>query len=116
MRKWMWVAPVLLVAAGCSRNSSTSAGGPVLDPPATSTPGGGRGSSPAAPAPVRQATVIPSGTPLHVRLDSEVDTKHNRAGDGITASLVEPLVVDGLAVLPEGTRFTGHVTRAGASG
>jgi hypothetical protein len=60
--------------------------------------------------------VIPNGTPFHVRLDNEVDTKRNRAGDGITASLSEPLIVGGVAVLPQGTRFKGHVTTAGSSG
>jgi hypothetical protein len=60
--------------------------------------------------------VIPSGTALHVRLDSEVDTKRNRAGDGITATLVEPLQVGDTTVLPQGTRFQGHITQAGSSG
>ena len=117
MRKWMWIAPVLLLAAGCSKNSTTAGNPePVAQPAGAAAPAGGRGSAPGAPAPVRQATVIPSGTPLHVRLDSEVDTKRNRAGDGFSASLAEPLVVGGLAVLPEGTRFSGHVTMAASSG
>jgi hypothetical protein len=60
--------------------------------------------------------VIPSGTPFHVRLDNEVDTKRNRAGDRFSASLSEPLLVGGLAVLPAGTRFSGHITTAGSSG
>jgi hypothetical protein len=60
--------------------------------------------------------VIPSGTALHVRLDGEVDTKKNRAGDAFTATLEQPLVVEGATVLPEGTRFHGHVTTAGSSG
>jgi len=60
--------------------------------------------------------MIPNGTALHVRLDSEVDTKHNRAGDGFTATLTEPVQVGGETVLPKGTRFTGHITQADASG
>jgi hypothetical protein len=65
---------------------------------------------------VRKAVVIPSGTPLHVRLDQEVDTKKNKAGDRFSASLSETVLVGGLAVLPAGTRFSGHLTTAGSSG
>jgi hypothetical protein len=105
--------PVFVLAAGCSRKSPTAAAGnpePVAQPATSATAAGIGG------APVHNAVVIPSGTPLHVRLDTEVDTKHNRTGDGFSASLAEPLVVGGLAVLPEGTRFSGHVTKAAASG
>ena len=129
MRKFMWIAPVLLLVAGCSKNNPPTVAAsaePVDRSAAAAAPGGGRGSAPggaaatapaAAPAaPVRTPTVIPGGTPLHVRIDTEVDTKRNRAGDGFTASLTQPLVVGGMAVLPEGTRFNGHVTSAGSSG
>jgi hypothetical protein len=60
--------------------------------------------------------VIPAGTPLHVRLDSQVDTRRNRAGDRFTATLSRPLMVDGAVMLPEGARFSGHVTQSGTSG
>jgi hypothetical protein len=60
--------------------------------------------------------VIPNGTAFHVRLDTEVDTKRNRAGDAISASLAEPLLIGDQAVLPQGTRFSGHITTAGSSG
>jgi hypothetical protein len=119
MRKWLWIAPVMLLAAGCSRTNSSAT--------APATPGGAAATTssaaavpsspaPAPAAPVRNTLVIPSGTPFHVRLDTEVDTKHNRAGDGFTATLSQPLVVEGQAVLPVGTRFSGHITTAGSSG
>jgi len=146
MSKWIWIAPALLLAAGCSRNPE-----PVERPAAATNPGatgGGRGSAPGdSPAPVaagdataaassasaaanadqpgrplppaapaRQGVSIPNGTAIHVRLDRELDTKRDRAGDRFTASLSEPLEVGGMTVLPKGTRFAGHVTSAGASG
>lgn len=133
MRKFLLIIPVMLVTWGCSRNPepvAAAAGAPGA--PATApVAGGGRGSAPgdasapgvagaalpaaAAPAP-RAPLVIPSGTALHVRLDEEVDTKRNRSGDGFTATLEQPLTVDGVTVLPVGTRFNGHVTTAGSSG
>lgn len=144
LTKSIWVLPILLLAVGCSRNPEPVAAVDAAAP--AGSPGGGRGSAPvdstaamstpaappsAAPAtspavetaasvepaaPARNPIVIPSGTPFHVRLDNEVDTKRNRAGDRISASLSEPLLVGGLAILPAGTRFSGHVTTADASG
>jgi len=64
----------------------------------------------------RAGFVIPSGTPIHVRLDSGVDTRANRAGDGFTATLSQPIQVNGRAIVPAGTRFGGHLTTAAASG
>src|SRR5262245_58918611 len=119
MRKCFLVMPVLLLAAGCSRNptsaaASTAGGGPVpndasapapITAAAKPSPNGttGPATEPVAPpAPAKPAPVIPNGTALHVRLDSEVDTKHNRAGDAFTATLTEPIQVGGETVLPRG--------------
>jgi hypothetical protein len=60
--------------------------------------------------------VVPSGTPLHVRIDESIDTRRNRAGDGFTATLSQPVERDGRALIPAGTPFRGHVTSASASG
>jgi hypothetical protein len=67
-------------------------------------------------AAAQPAVVIPGSTNLHVRMDQSIDTHTNRAGDGFTATLAEPVVVGGRMVLPRGTRFTGHVTAAKSSG
>jgi hypothetical protein len=122
MRKCFLVMPVLLLAAGCSRNPTTAAastaGGGVVpnDASAPSPTAADKTAATPAPVPPKPAPVIPNGTALHVRLDSEVDTKHNRAGDAFTASLTEPIQVGGETVLPKGTRFTGHITQSDASG
>jgi hypothetical protein len=60
--------------------------------------------------------VIPRGTPVNVRLDQTIDTRRNRAGDGVHATLSQAVVVDGRTVIPAGTAFAGHVTTADASG
>jgi hypothetical protein len=64
----------------------------------------------------RVGTVIPSGTPLHVRVDESIDTRRNRAGDGFTSTLAQPIEIDGRVLLPAGTAFAGHVTTARTSG
>jgi hypothetical protein len=132
MRKWLYLAPVILLAA-CSRSGSNpsvaqtagpagnpepvaEAPAPVPEPgkpsPTQPLPSNTAAPDPAAPSPL----VIPQGTVVRVRLDEAVDTRRNRAGDGVTATLYEPIVIDGQAVVPAGTRFAGHVTVADASG
>jgi hypothetical protein len=59
---------------------------------------------------------LPAGTVFAVRLDHQVDTARNRAGDVVTATLVEPVMVGDKVVIPKGTRFRGRVTEASPSG
>lgn len=62
------------------------------------------------------ASVIPRGTRLRVRIDNELDTRHNQIGDRFTASLYQPVVLNGRTVLPVGTRFHGHLVTSKPSG
>jgi hypothetical protein len=111
MCKWLCIAPVLLLA-GCSRSHT-----PYPEPQA-----GQVGAYPESvgrateSTPLQSAGVIPSGTPLHVRVDEAIDTRRNRAGDQFSATLSQPIEVDGRTMVPEGTVFAGHVTTAAASG
>jgi hypothetical protein len=131
MRKCLLLIPVVVLVVGCSRNPGpvaaaaatpavTGSSGVGSVPNDASVPAPTNAATPVHPpapeTPARSAVVIPNGTAFHVRLDTELDTKHNRAGDGFTASLAEPLLVGGLSVLPKGTEFRGHVTQAGSSG
>ncbi len=129
MRKWLWVAP-LVIAAGCSKTTppaqtaavpATSA--PITAPAAPITsPTPGQAPLASAPTPEGREVVsapamrIPQGVTLRVRLDSAVDTRRNRPGDGFTATLDRPVIVQGATVIPAGTRFRGHLTAAAASG
>ncbi|HEX3744307.1 MAG TPA: hypothetical protein VHW09_10270 [Bryobacteraceae bacterium] len=67
----------------------------------------------AEPAP---ALVIPRGTFLRVRVDETLSTRRNFRGDRFTATLIRPVMIDGAAALPSGTRLSGHVVAAKASG
>jgi hypothetical protein len=69
-----------------------------------------------AGGPARAGAFIPRGTHVRVRIDQEVDTRHNRAGDRFSATLYEPVTVNGATVLPVGTRFHGHLVAAKSSG
>lgn len=74
---------------------------------------------PAAPAPatpVPRKVELPSGTLVLVRLDRALSTARDRTGDVFGAILDEPVVVNGVEILPNGTRFAGHVTTSETSG
>jgi hypothetical protein len=110
MRKWLYIAAVLLLA-GCSKTKTTE---PVAGVATGANPE--PVARPANPAPPQSPMVIPSGTPVHVRVDESIDTRRNRAGDQFSATFAEPIAVEGRTMVPAGTAFSGHVTTAGASG
>ena len=59
---------------------------------------------------------VPVGTELHVRLATPVGSFGSRPGAPVTAVLIAPVAVNGETVLPEGSIFSGMVTRAQAVG
>src|SRR5438105_4810430 len=120
-------AAALFTLAGCSGNSSS-------DQPATATGANGSsqsasdGSAPAgnakgastskgakAGAAGTTATapmVIPAGTVLTVRLGETLGSKTSSAGQGFSATLAEPLMIDGKEVAPRGASASGTVVDA----
>jgi hypothetical protein len=104
MRKWYWIAPIVFMM-GCST---------AKPPDATSSQGSAKPAQAAVSEPAGME--IPAGTPFQVRLDQTISTRMSRAGDVFSATLAEPLVVGDRVVLPQGTRFNGHVTASAASG
>ncbi|MGE0461185.1 MAG: hypothetical protein AB7Q16_07425 [Vicinamibacterales bacterium] len=76
-------------------------------------------SRPAPPLPpiarFREVTV-PSGTDLEVRLESAVGSDTSRVDDAVNATLSEPVVVDGMTVLPAGSTVRGEVAAAQPAG
>lgn len=58
----------------------------------------------------RKAT-IESETKARLTLRSELNSKMSEAGDIISATLADPLYVDGQLVLQRGTEFSGRVTK-----
>ena len=91
-------------------------------PQATSASSAPAGAVSAAPEPADQtrpapnASVIPAGAEVRVRLDQALDTKHARAGDGFNATLASPITVQGRVVAPRGTPFHGRILEARESG
>lgn len=59
---------------------------------------------------------VPERTPIHVTLDQSLATNQNRPGDHFDATVSEPVVVDGKAVIPQGARAEGLVVESRESG
>jgi hypothetical protein len=74
--------------------------------------------SPAAetPAPAPKPRIVPAGTVLRVRLNQEVGSKVSQTGETFTASVMDPVVVDGRTLIPAGATVSGEVTDAKSAG
>lgn len=64
------------------------------------------------PSPV----AVPEDTALRVSLDRAISSNQSRPGDHFEATVVNPVVVDGKTVIPEGARAEGMVIDARSSG
>lgn len=108
--RWL-VIGVLLAFGGCNKsNPNSNSGNTGGAPAANTTP------SQPAPPPAPPPVVIPAGTLLTVTIDQAVSSKTNNNGDPFAASLAAPISVDGVTVLPTGTRAKGTVVQAESAG
>ena len=69
---------------------------------------------PAASYPSR--VTIPAGTWITVRVDQPLSSDKNHEGDYFRATIVQPVVINGLVVAPRGQSATGVVTEAKKAG
>lgn len=113
------IAVVLLMLSltcGCGRppaeNASNSADSQKLpfDRPPRST-----GISPSQSL-IPSATKLPEGTPIPIRLQSALSSASSHAGDTFSATIDDPVVIDGQTLVPRGTPATGRVLEAKPSG
>jgi hypothetical protein len=59
---------------------------------------------------------VPDDTGLRVSLDRSISSNQSRAGDRFDAIVVDPVVINGKTVIPEGARVEGLVIDAHPSG
>ncbi len=101
------LAAVLAGCNGVGAQPATTA--PAAD---NSAPGG----SQQAPFAESKPLVIPAKTPIYVRLNESLSSATAQAGQVFSASLDEPLVIDGKTVAPQGAAVRGKVIAARDSG
>jgi len=111
------------VAAGAC--SEPAARGNALATPSSTSAPADSGASPVAtvgradatrpeatPAAAWREVTIPAGTTLPVVLDTTVSSATSRVEQPVAAHLSRPVSINGVAVLPEGSRVSGVVTDA----
>jgi hypothetical protein len=59
---------------------------------------------------------IPAGKFINVRIDQVLSTSHNQAGDLFSATVIDPIVIDGLVVVQRGQHVAGQVTLSDKGG
>lgn len=61
---------------------------------------------------IPSTTKLPEGTPIPVRLQSALSSASSHAGDSFSATIDEPVVIDGKTLVARGTSATGRVLEA----
>jgi hypothetical protein len=101
-KKMMWtLLPCLLLTSMLAAQTSSPVTTDIQPVPAAT----------AAPVPAGTALPVPAGTALMVRLETTLATFSNRPGDPFRGSLTQPVVVNGVTVIPAGTTVEGRVTK-----
>jgi hypothetical protein len=107
----------LLAFAGCSNNNpqnsdEQTSGNDMTTSSSTHRSGGMR----AHLTPATKMVSIPAGTIITVRLGESLSTKTSHAGDSFTATIADPVAVNGAVAIPSGANASGQVTDAKAMG
>lgn len=98
-----------LAASGCHAGAGTPAANATTDgAPASAAVGG--------TAPAETEVIVPIGTTIPIVLDTPVGSATSRVEEPVSAHVANAVMVNGVAVIPEGTAVRGVVTDATRSG
>jgi hypothetical protein len=86
-------------------STSAPAASPQSAAPAPSSAGAQEASNAPQPAPV----VVPDGTTLHIRINQRISVKTSHEGDPFDGTIVSPVAVNGVEVIPAGSIARGRV-------
>src|SRR5262245_34371990 len=104
--------------AGTPSSSDNSSAAPGSTPGGSTAPGGssasGSGSAEAKATP--QPVVIPAGKVITVRLGEALSSNGSQDGQGFSATVAKPVVVDGKTVIEAGAAARGTVVAAKGMG
>jgi hypothetical protein len=110
------LASVLVAAALCAACGGSQPGAETETAAADGT-AASTAARPAAPAAPRfREVTLPAGTTLRLTLQSAIASDTSQVEDVVRAELSQPVVEDGVTVLPAGTAVAGNVTDAVRSG
>jgi hypothetical protein len=118
---WALTILLLFTLIGCNNKATDNSGNSAAQNSSGSnaSSGGNMASSSNAPAPAATPAppppppvVIAAGTNVTVRLVDSLSSKTSSPGDSFSATLEDPVVVDGNTVIPAGARAKGTVVDA----
>jgi hypothetical protein len=105
------------ILAGCQKSADQQATSSGTAPASTDAQSAANQTANApAQAPAPQPIVVPQGTPIEVVLDQSLSSKTASEGQSFSATVVDPVVVDGQDVIAKGAHARGTVTSAKAAG
>jgi hypothetical protein len=119
------VAAMLIASLGCSKQMSTPAAASLAEnssPETAQTVPFAKTKSVSVPDNNTKASLvpdellIPTGTPITVRLQNGVSSATSNPGDQFEAVLDQAIVSEGRTLAPEGTRLSGRVINVRRSG
>ncbi len=94
---------------GAPASTASGAGGAPASAAKTAP---GSAARTAKPAPAVETRVVPAGQHIVVRLDQAVGSKISTSGQAFSATVTQPVEVNGKVVIPSGAEATGTVTEA----
>src|SRR5262249_26475475 len=104
---------IAMFALGCDQSKPASSDDAAGGKAGTSSgSASGEHAKAAAPKPI----VIPEGKSITVRLNEGLSSNHSQAGQGFTATVAEPVTVDGVTVIEQGAAAHGTVVDAKGMG
>ena len=105
-RIFFWVCLAAMLASGLPGLAQESGGWRKADEPGEADKA----------RPAEAQLVLPAGTWIKVRVDQPLSSNRNQPGDAFTATLSQPLIVDGLVVARSGQTIAGRVAEAEKAG
>jgi hypothetical protein len=103
------------VLIGCQKSDQPATSGNT-PPASTDQSAANQAANAPAQAPAAQPIVVPEGTRIEVVLDQSLSSKTASEGQSFSATVVDPIVVDGQEVISKGAHARGTVTSAKAAG
>ena len=114
--------PVLLLLVlsfllACQKSNTPASSTDNSNSAANQTPGGSAGAArPEAQKPAPEPLVVPAGTVITVRLGEALSSKSSQAGQEFSATVAQPVTVNGKTVIHEGANARGTVVDAKSMG
>ncbi len=90
--------------------------GEPAGPPNQAPPAPQQANPPVQRPVVPDSLTLPAGTVIRIRTNDWLSSDHNHKGDEFTATVAEPIVVDGWVVMRRGQSVVGQVTDAQRAG